>query len=247
MKYLPTLFLVLFATLFISCSATERLQKKQIGLINNVAFTDSSFDNDNASNGFLVQYNNQTYGITAKHVLMIAKTDNMQFVDFGDELKQWRMHPKDNASADVVMGELLSTNQKDSLTWDYLFNNWETYDDWLVFSVKENTTKHKMLKFRTKPLAQGEPLYAIGWSYSDTTGTQRVYEYIYQETSGNFHNLVQVKGPEKLGGLSGAPIVDKKGAVVGLVTSGGEDEETKEIILEATSMENVMKFLATLE
>ncbi len=247
MKHLPILLLALISSLIISCSSEERLLKKSIGLINNVSYTNSSFDNPNASNGFLVEHENKTYGITAKHILLISKTDKMEFVDFEGDLKQWKMHPKNDQSSYVIMDKLLNPNRKDSLTWDYLFSNWDTYDDWLVFSIKENKTNQQPLKFRSEPLEKGENLYAIGWSYSDTTGSQRVYEYQYDKTEGNYHNLIQIKGPERLGGLSGAPVVDEKGKLVGLVTSGGEDEKTKEVMLQATSTKNMLQFIAELE
>lgn len=231
------------AALMNSCSTVSKLEKKPVGLINSVAYTDSSFNNLNASNGFLATYKNKTYGITAKHVLMIAKTDKMEFVDFEGGLEEWRMHPKNDASEYVIMDELLNPNRKDSLTWDYMYDNWDSYDDWIIFSVKENKSKHKPLQFRNTELVQGEGLYVIGWSYADTTGVQRVYEYTYDKTEGNYHHLIQEKGPASLGGLSGSPIVDGKGKLVGLVTSGWEDEETKKVMLEATSTKNMLEFL----
>lgn len=230
-----------------SCaSSVEKLQQGSTALINNVSYKDSNFNNSNASNGFLVQFENKTYGITAKHVLMIAKTDKMKFVDFEGALEQWKMHPKDDTTKYVILDQLLSTNRKDLLTWEYMGDNWETYNDWLVFSIKENDTNHKQLKFRGSPLNKGENLYAIGWTYKDTIGAQRTYEYKFDKTEGNYHNLIQIKGPKNLGGLSGAPIVDEKGKLVGLVSSGWEDEKTKETILQATSVDNIIKFLEEL-
>ncbi|WP_109437332.1 MULTISPECIES: trypsin-like peptidase domain-containing protein [Aquimarina] len=237
----------LVAITLISCSSVKRLQNTPIGLINNVAYTDSSFDNPNASNGFLVQYKNNTYAVTAKHILMIAKTDHMKFVDFEGNLKEWRMYPKNDSTRYVIADKLLSTNKKDSLTWNYMDTNWDTYNDWLVFSVKENKTSHKPLKFRKKPIKKGEYVYAIGWSYKDSIGAQRVYQYTFDTTEGDYHNLIQIKGPKSLGGLSGAPIVDKKGRIIGLVSSGGEDEKTKEVFLQATNIKNAFKFISNLD
>ncbi len=241
---LQQVILVLLATnVLFSCASVEKLQDRPIGLINKVSFKNSSFDNPNASNGFLVSYEDQTYAITAKHILMISKTDKMQFIDFEGELKEWRMHPKNDKTNYVIMDQLLNPNRKDSLTWDYMYSNWDTYDDWLIFSIKENKTKHKALTFRKTPLEKGERLYAIGWSYSDTTGAQRRYEYTFDQTEGNYHRLVQLKGPTRLGGLSGAPVVDEKGKLVGLVTSGGADEQTKKVMLEVTRSEHMLEFL----
>jgi len=245
--HFKNIFLTLFVTgLLFSCSTLRKLQKTPIGLINNVSYTNSEFNNPNAGNGFLVEHQSKTYAITAKHVLMIAKTDAMEFVAFEGGLKQWKMHPKNNESSYVILEELLNSNRKDSLTWDYLDANWDTYNDWLVFSVKENKSKHKPLKFRSTPIIKDESLYVVGWSYKDTIGEQRVYEYKFNQTEGDYHNLTQVNGPISLGGLSGSPLVDEKGNVVGIVSSGWEDEKTKEIILQATSVKNAIEFISKL-
>jgi V8-like Glu-specific endopeptidase len=247
MKTSKILIILFSAVSIISCSSTKRLSKTPIGLINNVSYKDTSFNNANAANGFLVQYKNNNYAVTAKHVLMIAKTDKMKFVDFEDGLKEWKMHPKNDTSEFVIMDKLLNSNRKDSLTWGYMDSNWDTYNDWLVFSIKENKSMYKPLNFRSTPLEKGENVYVIGWSYADTVGAQNVYEYTYDKTEGNYHQLIQKKGPESLGGLSGSPIVDVKGELVGLVTSGWEDEETKKVILEATTTENILQFITELK
>jgi V8-like Glu-specific endopeptidase len=242
--------LILFAfiaALLVGCSTINKLKNRPIGLINNVSFNKPSFNNPNAANGFLVQYKSKNYAITAKHILNLAKTDKMKFVDFEGELKQWKMHPKNDSSQYIILDKLLNTNKTDSLTWSYMDNNWDNYNDWLVFSIKENKTKHKPLKFRTDLLKKEENLYVIGWSYKDSVGTQRVYEYKFDKVEGNYYNLKQIKGPKSLGGLSGSPVVDKKGNVIGLVTSGWEDEKTKEVILQATSMKKALEFITELD
>lgn len=235
------------AALLVGCSTIHKLENRPIGLINNVSFNESSFNNPNAANGFLVQYKSKTYAITAKHVLNLAKTEKMKFVDFEGELKQWKMHPKNDGSQYIILDKLLNTNKTDSLTWSYMDNNWDNYNDWLVFSIKENKTKHKPLKFRSDILKKEENLYVIGWSYKDSIGTQRIYEYKFDKVEGNYYNLKQIKGPKSLGGLSGSPVVDKKGNVIGLVTSGWEDEKTKEVILQATSMKKALEFITELD
>ena len=239
---------ILFVSgLLINCSSIEEISKRPIGLINNVSYYDAEFNNSNASNGFLIQFKNNNYAITAKHILMIAKTDKMKFVDFEDDLKQWKMHPKNDSTQYVVLDKLLSVNRKDSLTWNYMNENWDTYNDWLVFSIKENKSKYKPLTVRKKPLVKEEDLYVFGWSYEDTIGPQRMYEYKFDEVDGNYYNLKQIKGPKSLGGLSGSPVVDKKGRVVGLVSSGWEDEKTKDTFIQVTSMKNTITFISNLD
>ncbi|WP_298316666.1 trypsin-like peptidase domain-containing protein [uncultured Aquimarina sp.] len=238
--------IIFIAGALFSCSSIKRLSNRPIGLINNVSYKDSSFDNPNASNGFLVEYENRVYGVTAKHILIMAKTDKMKFVDFEGELKQWKMHPKNDSKNYVILDKLLSTNRKDSLTWSYLDTNWDAFNDWLVFSVKENKTSHKPLKFRKKPLKKDENVYVIGWSYKDSIGPQRLYTYKFNEIEGNYYNLKQIEGPKSLGGLSGSPVVDKNGRVVALVSSGWEDEKTKEVFIQATSIKNTIEFISNL-
>lgn len=247
LKFKNALVVVIITLVVISCSTTKSLKETPIGLINSVSYQDSSFDNSNASNGFLVAYDGKSYAITAKHILMIAKTDEMKFVDFEGGLKQWKMHPKNDSTKHIITDKLLNTNKKDSLTWNYMDTNWDTYEDWLVFSVKENKTNHTPLSLRKKPLKKGELLYAVGWTYKDTVGSQRAYEYKFDATEGNFHNLIQISGPKSLGGLSGAPVVDNQGKIVGLVSSGGEDENTKEVLLQATDIKHAFEFISNIE
>ena len=232
--------------LLTTCSSIERLSDGSVAMINNVSYHDASFDNPNASNGFLVQYKNATYAVTAKHVLMIAKTDNMTHVNFNGALKQWKMHPKNDSTSYIVVDKLLNTNTKDELTWEYMDQNWDTYNDWLVFSIKENQSKQKALRFRETALEQGEKLYALGWTYKDTVGTQRTYEYTFEQSEGDYHNLIQTNGPDYLGGLSGAPIIDQKGKLVGLVSTGWVDEQTNKTMLQATSSKNIHTFIQNL-
>ncbi len=72
----------------------------------------------------------------------------MKFIDFDGQLEQWKMHPKNDSTNYVLLDKLLTTNKKDSLSWNYMRSNWDTYNDWLVFDVNENHSNHKPLVFR---------------------------------------------------------------------------------------------------
>ncbi|MFK7771804.1 MAG: serine protease [Saprospiraceae bacterium] len=239
MSKLITFFLFL-SFILTSCTAQINLSETPIGLINDISYKDAQYSNSNAGNGFLVSYKKQTYAITAKHILMIAKTPKMKFIDFEGELKEWKMYPKDDNSKLVILDELLNSSKKELLNWESMSN------DWLVFSVKKNNSNHQPLKLREQPLVADEKLFIIGWSYKDEVGSQRVYEYKYARTDGDFYEMIQVNGPKSLGGLSGAPVVDEHGNVVGLVSSSWEDEKTKETVVAATSTKNIISFLNSL-
>lgn len=243
MKEITFYLLIIFFVTLSSCSSVINLKTTPIGLINNVKYKNDKFSNPTAGNGFLISHQKKNYIITAKHVLLIAKSDKMEFIDFSGELDNWTLHPKGNPSAYILTDQLLNPNQKDSLTWDYLNRNWETYDDFLVFSIKENKSNHKPLKFKTADITPNESLFAVGWSYQDSMPSQQVYEFNYMKTEGQYHQLKQVGASKNIGGLSGSPILDSKGAVVGLVSSGWVDEDTGDFILEATNTTNLLKFL----
>ncbi len=232
-----TFFLTLLLVSLVGCSMTQSAKLKDMALINGISFYDSEYDNNNAGNGFVVNFDGKNYAITAKHVLLIAKTDEMKFVDLEGELKHWRMYARNNPAIYLTIEKLLNSDKSEKLEWESMS------DDWLVFSIKENKTGFESLRFRETALIKGESLYAIGWTYQDTGGPQRIYRFKYDVTEGNLHTLVQVKGPKELAGLSGSPVVDQNGLLVGVVSSGWEDEDTKVSYLQASKASDIKRFL----
>ena len=172
-KYLTILSLLF--VLLTSNSNTQAGQNKHMALINDVSFHNKNFGNKNAENGFIVNFNGDNYAITAKHILMIVKTDKMNFVDFSGELKQWKMYDKNDSSHHLIIDKLLNENKSEKLDWDTL------QDDWIVFSIKDNKTGYQPLKFRQDSLIKGEKLYVVGWAYQDKEGPQRIYEFEFDE------------------------------------------------------------------
>jgi len=195
-----------------------------ITLINKVEFFDSSYNNNNAACGFLLRFENDTFAITAKHVLFVAKTDSMHSVHFRGYLKRWTMLPKDKANETVVMNKLINEDKSDSLHWKNLDN------DWLVFSIKENNSKVTPLEIRRRKLKYGEPLYVVGWTYMDNDGEQRVYRYSYMGPNGSHFSMKLVDAPMDGNGLSGSPVIDSEGFLVGIISYSYFDPETRTMI-----------------
>lgn len=235
----------LFLYLTVFCSLVGQTQEKvrdetqfgNMALINSISFHDAQFDNKNAGNGFVITYAGKDYAITAKHVLMIAKTDQMEFVDLEGHLKQWTMYQKNSPSKYLATKKLLNSNKTEKLEWESLS------DDWLVFSIEDNKTGFTPLKFRETAINEEESLYVIGWAYQDKEGPQRVYEFSFVASEDNSHTLEQITGPKSLAGLSGSPIVDKEGLLIGLVASGWEDEKTQKVFLQASKASDIQHFL----
>jgi hypothetical protein len=234
----------LFALIILmtACFGQEKVSTKTfdaITLVNKIDFFDSKLDQPKFSCGFLLQYNNETYAVTAKHLLKYIKPDDMKTLTFENNIKSWSLYPLENKSEIVICDKLLNENKSENL------ENKSTYDtnDWLVFSIKENVSKVKPLKIRTTPLVVGEKLYVVGWTRKMETGKQRVYEFEYYKTIGDRILIKDVIVPEKFGGLSGSPLVDEKGLVIGIVSGGTTDPETDKKYFSPCSITNLVAFL----
>lgn len=211
-------------------------------MINDVTFKDSKFDRFNIGCGFLLKYNQDTFAITAKHILCVAKTDKMITTNFENGLKQWTMYPKDKRNQTVIMDKLLNEDKTDTLSFDFMERHDLTYNDYLIFSIKQNNSKIKPLEIRKTKLKVGEILYVIGWTYSDTEGEQRVYKYSYHESKGTSFNMKIVDAPRNAGGLSGSPVVDADGLLVGIVSGADVDPITKELYNSPRNIDYLINF-----
>ena len=128
------------------------------------------------------------------------------------------MYPLNNKDEVVVCDKLLNENKSESLEAKSTYDN-----DWLVFSIKSNSAHVKPVQARTTPLVPGEKLYVVGWTRTMESGPQRVYEFEYHKTIANRILVKDIVVPEKMGGLSGGPLLDKDGLLVGIVSNGTTD------------------------
>lgn len=215
MKHL-ILISVLFLVL-ISCSSKVGLSEKKfpsIALVNKIELNDTTKSWDKIGSGFLLKYRNDTFVVTAKHLLAFAKTDSVKYLTLDFSIKRWTLSPLGKEDEMVVINKLLNENKAENIKSKNRFKN-----DWLLFSIAENRSSVKPVEFRDSPLVVGEKLYVVGWTRDKTEGEQTVYEFIYHKTKGTHILLKDVIVPEKFGGLSGAPLVDENGLLVGIVSN----------------------------
>jgi hypothetical protein len=235
-------FFSLFTTLLMySCSGPEKVSTRvfdEIALVNGIEFYNSKFDQPRFSCGFLLQFNNDTFAITAKHLLKVIKPEEMKTLSFEKVIKSWSLYPLNKKAEVVITDSLLNANKGERLEDKSTFTN-----DWLIFSLKANHSKVKALTVRATPLVAGEKLYVIGWTRKMESGEQRVYEFEYLKTIDHRILLKEILVPEQFGGLSGAPLVDEQGAVVGIVSNGTIDPDSNKKYFSPCVLDELISFI----
>ncbi|OFY48759.1 MAG: hypothetical protein A2W85_12285 [Bacteroidetes bacterium GWF2_41_31] len=216
----------------------------QTTMVNDVIYKDSIFNKTKVGCGFLLKYKNDTFAITAKHIMNLAKTDDMITTNFEGGLKEWRMYPKDKPEQTVIMGKLLNEDTTDTLTWEYLEKAVKAalYNDFLIFTIKENNSNITPLELSKTAPQKGDILYDIGWTYNDTVGPQRVYKCSFYESTGISFNMRKITYPENGVGLSGSPVINSDGLLVGILSRAETDPVTKEVFASPQHINYLTRF-----
>ena len=226
MKYLIGMIILTMILNFSSFSQNENnngdnFEKKfpPITLTNYVEFNDSKFNNPLAGCAFLLDTEKDTLAVTCKHALWVAKSDTMKYVHFENTLKEWRMRRKDDSAKYILADKLLNESREELINEDVV------HKDYLVFTIKENYSDVKPLKVRKTEIKTGEKLYLVGWTFQDKSGPQRIYKGKFFKKSES-HILIEMDTNANLAGLSGSPVLDGNGLLVGIVSNYTFDKET---------------------
>jgi len=184
----------------------------QITMINQITYTDKHHPVAGCS--FLLDTGTDTLAVTAKHILIFFKSERMKSVSFDNTLKLWQMFPKDNPADVVVVDTLINENGEEPLA------DIPSARDWLLFTIRSKSPNIQPLRFRTTPLEEGEPAYIIGWRYSDKHCPQVVYEGNFvRSEEGSLLITTKELADNTMPGLSGAPVIDAHGYLLGLMSS----------------------------
>ena len=183
----------------------------QITMINQVEYTDKN--HPVAGCGFLLDTGDEILAATAKHILTYFKSETMKSVSFKNTLKLWKMFPKNNPDDVVVIDKLINEDPEEPL------GHIPPERDWLLFTIKERSLNIQPLRFRSGPVKKGETVYIIGWRYTDKNCPQVVYEGNFMRSEeGSLLITTKELSDNTMPGLSGSPVIDSKGYLIGLMS-----------------------------
>ncbi|WP_047812434.1 S1 family peptidase [Rhodopirellula islandica] len=181
-------------------------------LLTNYAEFDGHTSLEGASSFLVKNSKGAVVAITARHLLSEqGGVEPAIAVDrVNDVLKGWILFPRDNPDEFVrLRGITLSDMSHSDEAWNEI--------DFVVLDLAENPpSQFEPLPIRISPIQVGEKVYLFGIPY-DESGGQNIYSGTVTERSGTRFRY-DITPSANIRGFSGAPIVDSKGYVVGLMT-----------------------------
>lgn len=238
-----SIIVLLFILLTVSCSSKKHENKNSLGnqeiesepwklenyidsvqiLLTNDYKLDNSYGSGASS--FLIKTNGDTLLCTAKHLLGEAMGINPEIKtnQFNSSLEYWKAYPRNGKIANdtITVSKLITEKQNDV--------------DIVLFDCQLQKDNHiTVLTPRfSKPLKE-EKFEIIGCEYSDSECHQRRY-YATMDSYEDGKILLKSEVKFTPSGFSGAPVIDSKGLVIGLLSGGGEFEGELYLAIEPIS------------
>ncbi len=198
----------------VSAATSEDLA---ISGVNDVSFgPDNKIDH--LGNGFVVQYQGRYFGVTAKHVLLMTKNTGAKGTELPPQT-QWVLRNKAASALTQTFGKALNGSANEALDMKVL----ET--DTLVFALDSAPKGFAVLQLASKEVAVGDELTAIGCSYkapADCHGEKLTGKVVELKAP---HLMVDLGKTDlrALYGMSGAPVLNASGELVGIVSQSLPD------------------------
>lgn len=168
------------------------------------------------ASSFLIDFNNKVYAVTAKHLIGNAGGVEPEIlpINLPQTIENWKMFPRvenkisnDTVTISTVNYKLVQTNA-----------------DILLLKINDYKGNLYKLKPNFELPEEHDSLFIIGCQYSDEECRQNIYPCYYLNFDMQSKILIcELNKKIELSGFSGAPIIDKYGFVVAVLTIGWED------------------------
>ncbi len=180
--------------------------------VNDVQFASAS-EQLFLGSGFVIEHEGRYFGVTAKHVLLMRNGGPPATTDVAAALGHWNLrNPRSRET--LAFGPLLNGDAAEAVTPEVLKL------DTLLFAVK-NPGPFKALHLASSEPQAGDTLQAIGCSYATeaSCAQDRYSGKLIGRQGANL--LIDLGEPslEQMFGLSGAPVLNSAGEVVGIVSN----------------------------
>ncbi|XXY47233.1 serine protease [Sorangium sp. So ce269] len=177
-----------------------------------------------ASAFLLKTQDGRTLIATAKHLLGTngGVDPEISIPVLDSAIRSWRLFPRTLPDQLVEAGKVAVGGLDDPRR------------DWLILTLKDTarTLPATPLRLRPRPVEVGEQVYLVGCPYAEATCKQNVYSGKVTARSGDRFRY-DIDPPVDLRGFSGAPVVDRAGHAVGVMTVSFEPRMQGELFLEA--------------
>ena len=192
--------------------SVEKILGKQILLTNTAIFTNNRVLE--GASGFLIKYNGTNFAVTARHLLGEAGgvEPEVKINELSKNLIYWGMNVRaaDKNSRNTIKLSAAGLDFSQS-----------AHDIVLLKIVSDNNEIESLTPNFTLP-TKGEALFLIGCPYSETSCKQNSYPVKYSAFEKTEAALVcEIDSNVDLSGFSGAPLINAKGEVLGILVSGG--------------------------
>ena len=181
-------------------------------LTNEISFTDTAYYD--IANSFLVNTGFDTIGVSCKHIFMVFENKiGLHSIDLGDKVNYWNMYPKNHKEKRVTIKRLINKNPNEQIGE---FNTLKVRD-WILFELEEKNSQLYPLKIRYTPVKKNEIVYAVGWGIKQKDNSQPALITLQCfENLGDYFYIKPSKNQPH--GMSGSPVIDKNGYLVGIVS-----------------------------